>query len=280
MLEPVPKGLPQAVQAKGSSSLRMRLGVSQAAKSICGAERDRGFGAGRGAEAALHAGAFGEAQHRLVGVVRQRARRAHADAGMAQRAGVEVEGHGAEGRALRAAAMRSAGAGACAVHLEHGGGQEPALVLGRQERRARGAARARDRAKARPPARRVVGLDQRHGRHLRGRSPSRPRPSAPACRGARRADVGRAARGQEPHAARAPGERGGDEFGADLVVSLISSGMTSAGRPRPKRARHRSAPRRGPRHGTGSQARSCRPPRTRRGCRCAGGGEVSTAGSA
>src|SRR6185369_1604891 len=59
------------------------------------------FGAGGFAEPALHAEAFGETQHRAIGVIGQRAGWAGGDAGMAQRAAVDVKVYGAEGRARR-----------------------------------------------------------------------------------------------------------------------------------------------------------------------------------
>src|SRR6185503_12310334 len=59
------------------------------------------FGAGGFAEPALHAKALGEAQHRAIGIVRQRARRAGGDAGVAQRAALDIQFHAAEGGARR-----------------------------------------------------------------------------------------------------------------------------------------------------------------------------------
>src|SRR5437773_11233765 len=60
---------------------------------------DRVLRAGLGAQAALQAVALDEAQPRRVGGVEQRAFRAGADAGLAQRAGLLVDGQGAERRA-------------------------------------------------------------------------------------------------------------------------------------------------------------------------------------
>ena len=63
--------------------------------------RDDLLGAGGFAKPALHAQALGEAQHRAVGIVRQRAGRAGGDAGMAERAAFDIQLHAAEGRARR-----------------------------------------------------------------------------------------------------------------------------------------------------------------------------------
>src|SRR6266446_5480712 len=57
------------------------------------------FRTGRFAKPALHAQAFGKAQHRAVGIVRQRPRRTGGDAGMAERATLDVEIDAAERRA-------------------------------------------------------------------------------------------------------------------------------------------------------------------------------------
>src|SRR5216684_5355566 len=53
-------------------------------------KRDDLFRTGRFAKSALHAQALGEAQHRAVGIVRQRACRAGGDTGMAERATLDV----------------------------------------------------------------------------------------------------------------------------------------------------------------------------------------------
>ena len=63
--------------------------------------RDDLFRTGRFAKSALHAQAFGEAQHRAVGIVRQRPRRAGGDTGMAERAALDIEIDAAERRARR-----------------------------------------------------------------------------------------------------------------------------------------------------------------------------------
>src|SRR6266852_3788832 len=54
------------------------------------------FRTGRFAKPALHAQAFGKAQHRAVGIVRERASRTGGDTGMAERAALEVEIDAAE----------------------------------------------------------------------------------------------------------------------------------------------------------------------------------------
>src|SRR4030081_3274054 len=54
-------------------------------------KRDDVLGAGRFAKPALHAEAFGEAQHRAVGIIRQGGGRAGGDAGMAERAALDVD---------------------------------------------------------------------------------------------------------------------------------------------------------------------------------------------
>ena len=59
------------------------------------------LGAGGFAQPALHAEAFGEAQHGAIGIVGQRAGRAGGDAGVAQRAAIDIKLHGAERRARR-----------------------------------------------------------------------------------------------------------------------------------------------------------------------------------
>src|SRR5216683_6171255 len=61
-------------------------------------ERDDLFRTGRFAKPALHAQALGEAQHRAVGIGRQRIRRTGGDTGMAERAALDVQFHAAERR--------------------------------------------------------------------------------------------------------------------------------------------------------------------------------------
>src|SRR6478735_5817989 len=64
-------------------------------------ERDGVFRAGCFAQTALHADALGEAQHRPIGVIRERAGRACGYAGMAERAAFHIEQHRAEWRTGR-----------------------------------------------------------------------------------------------------------------------------------------------------------------------------------
>src|SRR5262249_26133957 len=64
-------------------------------------QRDHLLRAGRLAQAALHAGVLGEAQHRPLRIVAERAGRAGADAGEAERAALDVDRDLAERRALR-----------------------------------------------------------------------------------------------------------------------------------------------------------------------------------
>src|ERR1700704_6143382 len=54
-------------------------------------QRDDVLGTGRLAQPALHAKTLGEAQHRAVGIVRERGRRAGGDAGVAERAALDVD---------------------------------------------------------------------------------------------------------------------------------------------------------------------------------------------
>ena len=63
--------------------------------------RDDFLGAGGFAKPALHAEALGEAQHRAIRIIRQRAGRTGGDAGVAQRAALDIQLHAAEGRARR-----------------------------------------------------------------------------------------------------------------------------------------------------------------------------------
>src|SRR5947209_8398390 len=64
-------------------------------------KRDNLLGTGRFAKPALHAEAFGKAQHRAVGIVRERTSRAGGDTSMAKRAAVDVQFHAAERCARR-----------------------------------------------------------------------------------------------------------------------------------------------------------------------------------
>src|SRR5476651_2684906 len=64
-------------------------------------QADDFLGGGRLAEATLNAGVFREAQHRLFGIVRQRAGRAGRDARETKRAACDIDLDGAERRALR-----------------------------------------------------------------------------------------------------------------------------------------------------------------------------------
>src|ERR1700716_423018 len=64
-------------------------------------QRDDVLGTGRLAKPALHAEAFGEAQHGTIGIVRQRGGRAGGDAGMAERAALDVDVDAAERRSRR-----------------------------------------------------------------------------------------------------------------------------------------------------------------------------------
>src|SRR6185295_13281433 len=59
------------------------------------------LGAGGLAKPALHAEALGKAQHRAIRVIRQRPRRTGGDAGVAQRATLDIQLHEAEGRPRR-----------------------------------------------------------------------------------------------------------------------------------------------------------------------------------
>src|SRR5690348_9454348 len=63
-------------------------------------ERDHLLWTGRPAQPALHAGGFGEAQHRSLRIVGQRYGRTGRNAGQAQGAAVELHIHFAERRAL------------------------------------------------------------------------------------------------------------------------------------------------------------------------------------
>ena len=81
--------LDDAARGGGGAEIDLRL------------EADHFLRAGRLAQPALHAGVLGEAQHRPLGIVRQRAGRAGGDAGQAQRAAFDLDLEGAERRALR-----------------------------------------------------------------------------------------------------------------------------------------------------------------------------------
>src|SRR5947209_19708325 len=63
-------------------------------------KRDDFLRAGRFTKPALNAKAFGEPQHRALGIIRKRSCRAGRYAGMAERAALHVEVHAAERRAL------------------------------------------------------------------------------------------------------------------------------------------------------------------------------------
>mgnify|MGYP003693610945 CR=1 FL=1 len=70
-----------------------------ARKSSCGRERDHLLRAGRLAQPALHAGVLGEAQHRPLGIVAERAGRAGRHAGETERAALDIDLDRAERRA-------------------------------------------------------------------------------------------------------------------------------------------------------------------------------------
>src|SRR5260370_846375 len=59
------------------------------------------FRTSRFAKPTLHAQAFGKSKHRAVGIVRERARRTGGDAGMAERAALDIEVDAAERRPRR-----------------------------------------------------------------------------------------------------------------------------------------------------------------------------------
>ena len=132
-----PNGLPQRMQQNGCSSLRTRARGRGGAEVELRLQRDDLLGAGRLAQPALHAGVLGEAQHRPLGIVGERAGRAGRDAGEAQRAAGDVDLHRSERRALgqrHHIDRRRRGA----VQLAQRDTQHAALGAGRQEaRRAR-----------------------------------------------------------------------------------------------------------------------------------------------
>ena len=96
-----PNGLPQRMQWNGSSSLSTRAERGGGAEVDLRREADDLLRAGRLAQPALHAGVLGEAQHRPLGIVRQRAGRAGRHAGEAERAALDIDLDRAERRAGR-----------------------------------------------------------------------------------------------------------------------------------------------------------------------------------
>ena len=146
-----PNGLPQRMQQNGSSSLSTRAGAVAARKSSCGSQRDDLLRAGRLAQPALHAGILGEAQHRPLGIVRQRAGRTGRHAGEAERAAVDVDLDGAERRALRQRDhIDRRGRGA----MQFAQGEPQHVALGADGREARRLRRGRSRRDARAARRR------------------------------------------------------------------------------------------------------------------------------
>ena len=87
MLAFVPKQLPATDTGEGLFLLEQLLRLFPGFEIELRHEADRVFRTGRLAQAALHAGALGEAQHRIIGIVGERARRADTDTGEAERAG-------------------------------------------------------------------------------------------------------------------------------------------------------------------------------------------------
>ena len=96
----VPNGLPQRTQLNGSASWSTSSALACGVEQQPRLERDRVLRTGVHAQAALHAVALDELEHRLVAAIDQRRLRTGADAGHAQRAGSRVDLDPAVGRAL------------------------------------------------------------------------------------------------------------------------------------------------------------------------------------
>ena len=170
------EGLAQRTQAQGLASLSTTGCLRSGAASRRGTSEIGVLRAGGLAQAALHAVLLDEAQLRRVLVVLQRARRAGADAGQAQRAVVLVDRDGAEGRARQAAGCASGAAGAAF--------SAGACVHQVVERESRACCACRRRRRSGPPARarcwrRVAQAGERAVERVR-RWP--PRPARSACR--------------------------------------------------------------------------------------------------
>ena len=164
-----PNGLPQRMQQNGSSSLRTRGDAVAARKSSCGFSVMTFSGTGGLAQAALHAGVLGEAQHRPLGIVGQGAGRASRDAGKAQRAARDVDLHRAERRA-RGQSHHIDRRRCGAVQLAQREPQHIALATDRLEARRPGAGTIGDRAQRGAEGVGIVGLDSRRRAHRRSRA--------------------------------------------------------------------------------------------------------------
>ena len=211
-----PNGLPQRMQWNGSSSLSTRAVAVAARKSSCGLQRDHLLRAGRLAQPALHAGILGEAQHRPLGIVDERAGRAGRHAGEAERAALDIDLDRAERRArgqrdrhrparARRAAVRAAQA-ACTSRLPPTG----------RKLAGRGAAAAAAIARSASPSASGSSVSI-----VATRPPPKPRParigSASAMVLRKPGDVvARLGAQQKAHRRRAIGERRRDRFQPDL----------------------------------------------------------------
>ena len=124
-------------------------------------ERDHLLRAGRLAQPALHAGVLGEAQHRPLGIVDERAGRAGRHAGEAERAALDVELDRAERRA-RGQRDDVDRRRRRALQLAQRQAQHVALGADRQEaRRTRRGCAGVDRAQRLAERIGIVGLDRR-----------------------------------------------------------------------------------------------------------------------
>ena len=227
-------------------------------------ERDHLLRTGRLAQPALHAGILGEAQHRPVGIVRQRAGRAGRDA----RRGIACS---------PSTSISTAPNGAPAGQRDD---------FGRRRRRAVELAQRPNRSTSRLPpagaklAGRGTGAPASIARKaspsangssvsmVATRSP--PKPSTGEDRLARarsvlsqaRDIVARLGAQNNAHRRRAIGEGCGDASSPICVTSLTASGSTAPASRRRAAPARRSARRHAPHRGTAGQA-MCRPPRDR-----------------
>ena len=155
-----PNGLPQRMQANGSSSLSTRARRGGGAEIELRLERDDLLRAGRLAQPALHAGVLGKAQHRPLGIVADSAPVGQADTQARQSVQPSTLTSTAPNGAPAGSATMSTGAGAarCSSRSASRITSRLAPTGGEARRAARAGASARSRA-ALAERIRIVGLD-------------------------------------------------------------------------------------------------------------------------
>ena len=228
-----PNGLPQRMQSKRLLLLEHARRRGRGAEVELRRQADHLLRAGRLAQPALHAGVLGKAQHRPLGIVRQRAGRTGRHAGEAERAAFDIDLDRAERRAGRQRDHVDR-RGRRAMQLAQRKAQHVALGADRREaRRARRrspAARSRAAPRRAHPDRRSRWWRRGPRRNRVRRGSARPaRWSASTRR--RRAAASRAAASAARSRHRRTPRRSLSR--PTCVTSLTASGSTCAGRPSP-----------------------------------------------